>query len=726
MESLENLKSFFNPNLTLEPRVHQKEAVAFFSTKTDLKTLFSDENDKKTEDRFMFLFHSPGLGKTVTCILCYVQITHYYFEKYNQNKGNRLIISCPVGVIDHWYNEVKTWLNLKEKYILRSNSVKEFNNIDINKLKKFQIIIVSHGLVLHSFKCGWEKQQNSFRANGRWTSSWIRKPKIPNIFQLEYNMLVIDELHMFRNENSTACLAHNQLSQCSKCRIGCTATPICNGIADGVGICKAVNSTPKSLQSIKNWCVGDDLSKLNRKAAEDFRLNMHYCPESTIQLPKMTSTVVNFHPKISPKLQTRYNLILKRAHALFKELNSTQLANNITLKKRAEILACFNKMQKIIICPTLSKYNLFDAMKNKDLMEKFLVKSSNFFKCLINLIKDLEKSNHTHIVIVAMHTSYLHLSLKLLQKQQFTFQFYGTLTGVDSIEQRQSVQNNFLCANSGILGLSCRAGGNGLNLVSPTCQPTCMIFLQQSYNPQDIQQAQKRIHRMNCTKPVDIFHIVATSSIDCAIRKMHDDKKLLFSAILKDEDWKEDDETLKWKQKGRLVELANAMNENGVLDETLKEGLSHPCDEDSEEENSSSNEDKLDDEELKLIAKGSALAKALKTKAPSKSTTSNKYGKIHSRVRFDQIGKDSSDDNDDEQELIKIREQLANHELKRKSKKINSTKEPETRKRRKTDHSDSSEDEYLDDLIDDEEIEEEESGEEEAEAEESEAESESA
>ncbi|MEL0210035.1 MAG: C-terminal helicase domain-containing protein, partial [Novosphingobium sp.] len=105
-----------------------------------------------------------------------------------------------------------------------------------------------------------------------------------------------------------------------------------------------------------------------------------------------------------------------------------------------------------------------------------------------------------------------------------------TYDGSLGLEARQQAKCNFLKSERGIMYLSISAGGTGVHLV-PGCM--CMIFFgARPYSPAQVLQCSKRIHRIGQEHPVHIDHVIASGSVDDAIRRVGTDKQNLSDAVL--------------------------------------------------------------------------------------------------------------------------------------------------------------------------------------------------
>ena len=84
------------------------------------------------------------------------------------------------------------------------------------------------------------------------------------------------------------------------------------------------------------------------------------------------------------------------------------------------------------------------------------------------------------------------------------------ITGSSSAKDRQRQVDEFMAAESGIFIGQIQAAGVGLNL---TCTDTC-VFLEYSWVPAEMRQAEDRLHRIGQKGVVNIHYLVAQKSMD--------------------------------------------------------------------------------------------------------------------------------------------------------------------------------------------------------------------
>lgn len=92
-----------------------------------------------------------------------------------------------------------------------------------------------------------------------------------------------------------------------------------------------------------------------------------------------------------------------------------------------------------------------------------------------------------------------------------------------------------------------------------------MIIFSYWFNPAKHRQLEARIHRRGQTAQVDVYNVVAESTIDEAILRLHEDKTLC-SAMLLDGVANESNSD-QWKRFGRIVSICRPLKPlEGAMD----------------------------------------------------------------------------------------------------------------------------------------------------------------
>jgi len=84
------------------------------------------------------------------------------------------------------------------------------------------------------------------------------------------------------------------------------------------------------------------------------------------------------------------------------------------------------------------------------------------------------------------------------------------IVGGMSAEEKQKTVDWFNNSDNGIILVSVRAGGDGLNLQSSQVG----IFVELDWTPAMVQQAEDRLHRIGQERVVDLYYLIAESTVE--------------------------------------------------------------------------------------------------------------------------------------------------------------------------------------------------------------------
>ncbi|XP_071478884.1 lymphoid-specific helicase-like [Diadema antillarum] len=164
------------------------------------------------------------------------------------------------------------------------------------------------------------------------------------------------------------------------------------------------------------------------------------------------------------------------------------------------------QLRKCCSHPYLLEYPL-DPATGDYRMDEELVTSSGKMLVVDRLLPALRKRGHK-VLIFSQMTKMLDIIEDYCHLRKFK---YCRLDGSTAIEDRQERMKEF---NSNpemfLFLLSTRAGGLGINL---TAADTVIIY-DSDWNPQSDLQAQDRCHRIGQSKPVVIYRLVTSNTID--------------------------------------------------------------------------------------------------------------------------------------------------------------------------------------------------------------------
>ncbi|OSX66624.1 hypothetical protein POSPLADRAFT_1044000 [Postia placenta MAD-698-R-SB12] len=498
-----------DPILARRLRPHQVEGVKFmYECVMGLR---------KHEGNGCILADEMGMGKTLQA--------HRALIEQNPYAGagpvvGKILIVCPVTLINNWKNEVHKWLGKDRVGVFVGDkdkaAIKQFINSRIHQVmvigyERLRTVIPPIGLIVcdegHRLKSANNKTSTMFEALRTPRRIILSGTPIQNDLS-EFHAMVVYFLVMTFRALIDAYYFPIQADFCNP------------GLLDDYNTFRRVYETPilKSRApgcSAKETELGEARSAQLSAIARSFVLRR----EATIlkkYLPPKHEYVVFVTPT---KLQL----------SIFNKILTADKLDNLVRNSTAESLALINLLTKISNSPILLKATL-DRAKNKgdqsgDMIKRNVVQEaikllpeharvedvslSGKLTALAHLLRTLRKETDEKCIIVSHYTSTLNIVEAFCKKQSYT---YHRLDGQTPAQKRQEYVNEFNRtpqAKRFLFLLSSKAGGVGLNLIGAS--RLCLI--DSDWNPSHDLQSMARIHRDGQKRPVFIYRFLTTEKI---------------------------------------------------------------------------------------------------------------------------------------------------------------------------------------------------------------------
>ncbi|MFA5684847.1 MAG: DEAD/DEAH box helicase [Lysobacteraceae bacterium] len=143
---------------------------------------------------------------------------------------------------------------------------------------------------------------------------------------------------------------------------------------------------------------------------------------------------------------------------------------------------------------------------------------------LVELVRELSDNRHRALVF-SQFVDYLALVRERFDAEGITYRY---LDGSTPAAQRETEVAAFQRGEGEVFLLSLKAGGVGLNLTAADY----VIHLDPWWNPAVEQQASDRAHRIGQTRPVTVYKLVLTGSIEEQILALHGAKRELIDQVI--------------------------------------------------------------------------------------------------------------------------------------------------------------------------------------------------
>jgi DNA helicase INO80 len=190
-----------------------------------------------------------------------------------------------------------------------------------------------------------------------------------------------------------------------------------------------------------------------------------------------------------------------------------------------------------------------------------LVRESSKMKILLKLLIQLKKENH-RVLVYSQMTSMLDILEDFLSAHSYKFVRLDGSYGLDARQEMvDAFQNNHTIF---VFLLSTRAGGLGINLTSADT----VIFFDSDWNPTIDRQAMDRSHRIGQTKPVTVYRLVTSNTVEARILERAKQKHRIQTMVMTGECESNDDKIWGSSEMVDLLLQDGVNNNNGSNNNT--------------------------------------------------------------------------------------------------------------------------------------------------------------
>ena len=208
------------------------------------------------------------------------------------------------------------------------------------------------------------------------------------------------------------------------------------------------------------------------------------------------------------------------------ELSAEELALYDNLRQQA--IANLEDGSKSAIQTLAEITRLRQAACHPRLINDKLQIPSSKTQAFLELVANLRQSGHRALVF-SQFTSHLALIREELDKAHVPYLY---LDGSTSAQERNKLVRQFQTGDDPLFLISLKAGGLGLNLTAADF----VIHLDPWWNPAIEDQASDRAHRIGQERPVTIYRLIASGTIEEKIIRLHQNKRSMADALLQDAD----------------------------------------------------------------------------------------------------------------------------------------------------------------------------------------------
>lgn len=392
------------------------------------------------------------------------------------SKGPSIVVA-PASVVANWFSEIRKFSPSLQPIILTTNN----RGQQISKLKKFDVLLISYGLVY---------------------------TEIEKLEQIKWSAVVLDEAHAIKNFMSKRTKAVMKLD--ADFKLLTTGTPIQNNLTELWSLFNFINPGLLFTQKLfndkfVNTNNDDEFSTKRNKLKNLIKPFILRRTKNQVlnDLPGKTEIILNVEQ--SPQEKAFYEALRQKAIENIEE-------NKKDDKKGAHILvlAEIMKLRQACCHPDM-------AIKNSKIESSKL----NLFETTID---ELILGGHK-VLVFSQFVTHLSILRKSLDKKSISYQY---LDGSTSMKKREIAVNDFQSGIGDVFLISLKAGGLGLNLTAADY----VIHMDPWWNPAIEDQASDRAHRYGQQRPVTIYRMITTNTIEEKMLKLHHEKRELADDLL--------------------------------------------------------------------------------------------------------------------------------------------------------------------------------------------------
>ncbi|KAI5967770.1 RDH54 [Candida theae] len=553
-----------DPILASKLRPHQLEGVTFL-----YECLMGFRNFKGNG---CLLADEMGLGKTLmTITTIWTLLKQNPYPDQKKPIVNKVLVVCPVTLINNWREEFKKWLGLNKVNVLTLNNPMSDDKRDIvnfGKLNVYQVLIINYEKVL------------------------AHREELSTV---PFDLLVCDEGHRLKNSANKVMINLTKLNIAKK--IVLTGTPIQNYLTEFYTLVSFLN--PHVLPDTKTFqkefvnpitrardvnCFNEEIKKQGEEVSQRLiSLTHKFILRRTQAILENYLTNKTDILLFVPPTQLQLDLFdsIKRSQK-FQDLDSGAIS-----------LSLINLFRKICNSPSLlASDDFYKSITDGSLK---LSTSSGKLNALIPLILEITAQKEK-LVLISNYTTTLDLLETVIKKLNLQFL---RLDGSTPNNMRGKLVNRFNEDDSvSVFLLSSKSGGTGINLIGASR----LILYDNDWNPSTDLQSMSRIHRDGQQKPCYIYRLFTTGCIDEKIFQRQLMKNKLSSKFL-DNDSSSKSDVFDYSDLKNLFEIdsGTASNTHDLLGcSCAGDGfmLSQKCDSDSDDDQTTTTKEWMSAAEL--------------------------------------------------------------------------------------------------------------------------------
>lgn len=347
------------------------------------------------------------------------------------------------------------------------------------------------------------------------------------LYSIRWSTLIVDEVQEYTNVDATRCLAISAI--CASHRWVLSGTLFQEPKPEkvmGYYLILDYPEVPRNLPEFKKMLYRDNFVGVKDTFIERTK------NEDYVEVPVHKHIISHPLTEEEGKVYMSIKKIIKELDRQLKEYKRIHDTEN-TKRMNSYMLGIITYLRQCVICPlipiTTVSLNMADFECKSNLseiftahirelgLEEWLNNPQSLYSTRIrHAVELLPKHRDERIVIFSAFRTVLDVIQHYIPKDRPVF----TITGNQTLQQRQKVLDQFNASVNGVLCLTFDIGAQGLNL---QCASTVLI-LDFWWNAGKTSQAIARILRRGQTRPVNIYYFTSGSGFENSLFKLQESK----------------------------------------------------------------------------------------------------------------------------------------------------------------------------------------------------------
>jgi len=397
---------------------------------------------------------------------------------YFAGKGPTLVVA-PTSVCMNWEQEVNRFAPTLKLHMLGSLDREEV----IRGLGKYDLLVTSYTLL---------------------------QQEVELLEQVDWQCIALDEAQAIKNAATKRSKAAKRLK--ARFKLITTGTPIENHLGELWNLFSFIN--PGLLGTYKrfNARFGIPIEKHHDQVARR-KLKKLIRP---FMLRRIKSQVLE---ELPPRTEITLRVEMSPEEVAFYEALRQQAMENIEgnaekTGRHLRILAEIMRLRR--------------ACCNPRLISEDIEIPSTKLRVFAEVVEELIASRHKALVF-SQFTGHLALIRELLDEKGITYKY---LDGTTPARERQRQVESFQAGEGDLFLISLKAGGLGLNLTAADY----VLHMDPWWNPAVEDQAADRAHRIGQKRPVTVYRLITSNTIEEKIVRLHQEKRDLANSLLEGSD----------------------------------------------------------------------------------------------------------------------------------------------------------------------------------------------